>query len=189
MATAVEGEVMVDNSVKTEALALVEQARSLKVTNAEEYSHACEFGKEMASRYKKAEIYFDGLVSPAYAAYKNLVAARDAILKPLDAAKRYVSQLAANWQLEEKKRAEAEAEEQRRKAIKEEEDRKLEQAQTLAAEGRMEEAEQVLEEETIPVPVAANTQANVPKVAGTSSARIRYYVKVTNLTLLVKAIA
>lgn len=189
MATAVEGEVIVDQEIKSEALALIDQANAIKVTSAEEYRQACEFGRELASRIKRAENYFANLVEPAHTAWKRLVSARDAVLNPLEAAKKHVSQLAANWQIEERKRAEAQAEAERQKAIKEEEDRKLNQAATLAAEGRLEEAEQVISEPTIPVPVVANTTAAVPKVNGASKARVRYKVRVTSLQLLVKAIA
>jgi len=187
MATAVEP--TVDNEIKTEALALIEQARAIKVTNAAEYQQACDFGRELAGRIKRAEIYFENLIEPARTAWKRLTTARDAILTPMEQAKKHVSQLAANWQLEERKRAEAEAEQERIKAVRAEEDRRLQAAEALAAEGRQAEAEQLLVEEAIPMPIVANVSQNVPKVSGVSTARLYFGIEVTSLKLLVEAAA
>lgn len=175
-------------AVETEALELRSTLSALAITDQETYNKAVDARVEAKAWLRNAGEYFDGLVKPAYAAYKNLLDAKKAVIEPVENTVTAINRELLTWdqaqealrraeqvKLEQEARAKAEAE-------------RIQQAELLQAAGADEEAiEELLNE-----PVIATEMVAAPKTYEASKAvvyRDNYSGEVTDLKALVKYIA
>lgn len=161
-----------------ESVRTLDDARTLIVTNAEEYAQAGEFivgCKALAEQIKKE---FAEPKRKAHEAHKAIVAMEANALKPVEQAISAASATALAWkQAEDRKAKEQFDREQaeRRAAL---EKQKLEEAATLEQWGETDAAEQKLREAIVPIrPTPFESAA--PKVAGLST-RKQWKARIVN---------
>ncbi len=174
-------------AVKQQALALPDQARSLRIANDAQYQAAAKWLREVPKAVlKRADEVFDPIIASAHATHKEAVAQKRAVTAPALEAEQIVKGLIAGYlreqdrvRLEQQQRAEAEA---RRLA----EEEALVRAQTLQDAGRTVEADAVIAQPLMPAPVVVSMPA--PRAEGVGR-RTNYRAEVVNLGLLVRHVA
>lgn len=175
-------------AVETEALELRSTLSALAVTDQETYNKAVDARVKAKAWLRNAGEYFDGLVKPAYAAYKNLLDAKKAVIEPVENTVTAINRELLTWdQAQERIRREAQVKlEQEARARAEAE--RIQEAELLQAAGASEEAvEAVLE-----APVIVTEMVAAPKTYEVSKSvvyRDNYSGEVTDLKALVKYIA
>jgi hypothetical protein len=159
-----------------------------RIATAEEYTIVAEYGREANRIIKEAEEFYEPEVKQLYRLWKDKTEERALIVNPAEAIKSLAQRLTAAYQQEQER---LRLEEQRRleeEARKQAEEETLAAARALELEGRHEEAEALVESPYQAAPVVVTSF--VPKVAGVSSKpRDNWQVEVTDLKLLVKAVA
>lgn len=164
--------------LKESALSLVQQAERLEVTDAPSYEVVVEFMKACDRREKEINSLMDPICKAADMAHKEAVSQRNAMRKPITDAKQIASAKAGAYQARcEKERRELE--EAERERLRKEAEEAIEQGcLELEAEGRGEEAAELMGQalECIPEPVVKST---APKVEGTRTVSTWKY-RVTN---------
>ena len=151
------------NDTKQEIQLWRERAETIQVRNPEEMTAAEEVLKELRRRKKLWLEAVEKTVKSAHAAWKEAVAHRDSIAKPIDAAERVVKSRIADYVYEQRRKAEAErrrlqaeaeakAEAERQRAIK--------AAQRLKTEELRE--QRLAEAETMVAPVV-NVAPEIPE--------------------------
>lgn len=165
---------------------IVEAAKTATVTDVASKETAVGYGrllqastKELEELYKATKQSIDAIKKPVLDAEKQDLAAINAAKDALSSKIQVFNREQDRIHQEALRKAQEEA----RKA---EEERKLAEAIALEALGEKEEAEQVLNEDTMPIPVIV--QKPVAKVSG-EVAKETYTAEVTNLKELVKAVA
>lgn len=146
--------------LKTESLALVTAAKSLTITNTEEYTAA---GRELVriANVRKGIVFaFREPKQKAHEAHKAITKLEsDLLAYPTEAERLYKSKMAMFYREEESRRREAESIE-RARLIREEEERRLAEAGALARAGEHDAAEELVSQPVIapvvelPKPVA-----------------------------------
>ena len=158
-----------------------------KLASVEQYQDVAAIGIDAAKAKKDAEAFYADEIAVLHGTWKAKCNERSSIVDPAERIKNLAGRLCGEWQQEaERKRREEERrqeEEQRRLA----ETEALETAAALEKEGRTEEAEAIISTPVDVAPVSVAT--TVPRVNGVSKPRERYIPEVTNLILLVKAVA
>lgn len=142
------------------------------ISTDEEYEKAAEFGQQIKAKAKVVTDFFKPMKDSAYQAHKAVCDREKTMLKPLqDAEKTLKKSMTAYLQEKERKRKELEAKLQREAEA--ERERMLNEAATLEAEGKTEEAEAVLMDAQVTESVAtkAVVTMDVPKAKGVSSSK------------------
>lgn len=169
-----------EDPVLTRALATVDVANSLVITNQAHADHAQDLIKSVVGMYKAAEDIVAPPAAMAFEHYKKQVAHRDKYLVPLEKAKKSLSAKIGEWlaavarKAEEQRRAAEEKLRLEQIAIqKAEAEAKAKEAEALAAAGRQEEAANAMEEavaieQAPPAPVYVPPAPVAPKAKGIS---------------------
>ena len=170
------------------ALVLQKELALEKIPDDETYARVAKAGLDAAANIKSIESLLTPLKERRYAAWKRVCDVLKGKTQPFEDIKKKASRLVGAYQNEvQQKRLAAEAAERERIRL-EEERRRAQEAENLAAEGRIEEGIAVLESNQAPVaPVVSSYSA--PKVGGVSKAKETYKITVVNLMELVKAVA
>jgi hypothetical protein len=156
------------------------------ITTAEQFTLSDTVKKLVEDEKKIVLADIQPLVDDAHALHKKLVAKREAAIAPYDALRNALISGGTAYVREEKRKADEAAAALREQARKEAEEAALREAEELEAEGRTEEAEEVI---SAPISyVAPAPVSTVPKFDGRAyKAAPVYKAKVTNrMTFLAK---
>ena len=168
--------------VEQKALTVIDQAKMVKIVDAETYKEAGALWKSIEAMKKEVFETFDPIVRKAHAAWKEAIAQKDKYYAPLDEAHRAVKKLMSDYDLEQERLRLAEQRRLEEELRKQEEDRKLQEALDAEASGQKEEAAAILEEPvTAPPIILAKT---TPKVAGGPVYRTVWKFKIENAALI-----
>jgi hypothetical protein len=171
---------------------LIEQAAALQVADQATYDRAAEIATTLQGWIKEAEAHFDPDIEAAHKLHKSLCDKRTAFVKPLKEALDAMKVRAGNWFRTEQARIAEEnrkAQEAERARVEAERKKALDEAKAAAAKGDVAAAAaKVAESKTIEErPVQTATPA--PTAARGMSHRAQWTAEVTDLKVLVKAIA
>ena len=164
-----------NEDIKNEVDLIVSTAESMVISNNSDLEKATEFIKEIKTRYKSIESFYEPMVASAKQTYDTVRSERDKYLKPLKQIESEVKDLMNNYnnKMLQIQRAEAE----RIAKEKEENRQKLIEAERELANGN-ENAREKIEEllET----TSEDNKIEAPKISGMST-RIVYVVNITDL--------
>lgn len=152
------------NEVETKALSVVDQAKAVKIIDAESYTSAGVLWKSIGDMIKEVRDTFDPICEAAHKAHKAATAKRALYLDPLESAYKKVKQLMSDYDLEQDRIRRAEEERLREIARREEEERRLQEAIILESEGQSDVAEVVMEAPVYVAPVVI--PKTTPKMEG-----------------------
>lgn len=147
----------------------LEQARALKIYDAEEYKEAAEFGKGLKSLLKEIDETFDPIIASWNKGHKQSCATKKRHAEPVEKAIELVKEKMLAWQRTEKERQDKLLRDREAAAKRAEEERRLEEAQDLQDEGDLDAAIATLSAPIIPPPVIRVAQPVAPKVAGVAT--------------------
>jgi hypothetical protein len=166
-----------EQEFQNEALTLVDKAKSIQVSNQQEFEQAVDFGKGTSAFIKKVETFFKPLKQTAKAAHTALCEKEKEILKvPLEA-DAIVHATANKWKAEQKRIDDERLRiEQARLAKQAEEDRK--NLLRLLKEAGDKEALKQAKATPVEIP-KAEIQPGFQKVAGTRN-RVNWHFEVTD---------
>jgi hypothetical protein len=154
-----------DTSVETaKSNELVEQARAITITDSGAYQLAVEFGKGIKALQKAIVDKFAPHKKRAHAAWQGLCDDEKKDLAPTEEAERIVKEKILEFRRSEQKRLEDEQRDREKKAQKLEEDRRLQEAIDLEADGDRAGADEALQMPIAP-PIVGLKSAD-PKVSG-----------------------
>ena len=164
-----------NEDIKNEVDLIVSTAEAMVISNNSDLEKATEFIKEIKTRYKSIESFYEPMVASAKQTYDTVRSERDKYLKPLKQIESEVKDLMNNYnnKMLQIQRAEAE----RIAKEKEENRQKLIEAERELANGN-ENAREKIEEllET----TSEDNKIEAPKISGMST-RIVYVVNITDL--------
>lgn len=126
----------VNEAIEQQAMTTVEQARMIVVSSVPERTLAAEMGRAIASLDKEAEAFFGPMKKKAAEAHKEICAKENSVRKPLDDAKRYLSNQIGSFDLRLEQARRAEEARLQEEAIREAE----EESKRLAAEQAIDDA-------------------------------------------------
>lgn len=171
-----------DATIESKALALPDQAKLVTVTDNESMERANAFKLDIKAMIKEIDEWFKPLADKAFQSHRAITGRWNETKKPLQDADAHVTNQVKLYLAEVRRAQEAEEARLREIARKEEEERRLAEAAELEAEGRAEEADEILE---APVTyVAPVVRIETPKVDNRMY-RTQLKVRVTNrLTFL-----
>jgi len=160
-------EVLTEAQQKDWALVAVEQSKTHIVTNQLEYDNAAELIKDIKTRVKQIEAYWETEKGTAYATWKGLCAKEKQLLDPFTKAETELKNKMAAWQRQKMEEERILREEQER-FKKAEADRLLQEAAKAEQEGETEHSDYLVElaEQTESMTFKAPIQH---KTAGTSA--------------------
>jgi uncharacterized protein YhaN len=162
--------------VEEKALSIVDQAKAVKVTDAESYTAAGELFKSIVEMMKEVDRTFDPIIEAAHKSHKAALEQKKKYYDPLDKAKRSVKGLLSDYDREQERKKREEEARLREIARKEEEERKLAEALAAEAAGEKEEAEAIMEEPVYIPPVVVKKE--VPRVQGLSFRTVwKFHIK------------
>lgn len=156
--------------VSKKALSIPEQARAIKIVDAETYSQAGEVLITIKGLRKEIGAAFDPIIKKAHEAHKEAKAQKDKAEAPLIEAENILKPAISAYDREQERIRREEEERQREIARKAEEERKLREAEQAEKEGRTEEAQAIIEEPVYVPPVVL--EKTTPKVSGISKQTI-----------------
>lgn len=158
------------NEVEGRALSIVDQAKAVKVTDAETYTAAGALWNQLGDMIKEVKETFDPICKKAYEAHQEATKKRASFLDPLTAAQKSVKGLMAAWDAEQERirkaeearlEAERKAEEERLRKIeldKIEADRKAKEERLLEAAAAAEKAGNTEKAEELTVQAIETTE-------------------------------
>jgi hypothetical protein len=152
------------NEVESKALSVVDQAKAVKVVDVESYKFAGELWKGIGDMIKEVKATFDPICDAANKAHKAATAKRASFLDPLESVYKNVKRLMSDYDAEQeriRREEEARLREIERQA---EEERRLQEAIALEAQGEQEVAEAVMEAPVYVAPVVL--PKSTPKLQG-----------------------
>lgn len=152
------------NEVEIKAVSVVDQAKAVKIIDAESYTSAGVLWKSIGDMIKEVRDTFDPICEAAHKAHKAATAKRALYLDPLESAYKKVKQLMSDYDLEQDRIRRAAEERLREIARREEEERRLQEAIILESEGQTAIAEAVMEAPVYVAPVVI--PKTTPKMAG-----------------------
>jgi hypothetical protein len=170
---------------ETKAIAALELAKAMMVTNVEEYERGLRFFKDLKAHQKELDITFDASIKKAHEAHKEMVAAKKRHALPIEQAEAIIEQKCGVWKRNEESRLEKERLEREATARRQAEDDALARAAEAEKAGDKTEAEEIINTPVFVPPVAAKQAA--PKIGGVSTTKY-YSATVTDLKSLLKAI-
>jgi hypothetical protein len=168
-----------------DALQIVNEAKALKITTAEENEKAAEFCKTLKAFQAEIEASYRPIVDAANKAHKAACAELKSQLAPFEEGEKYLKAAMLSWSSAERERIAKTRREAEEKARKEAEEAALAEAEYLEATGDKAGAEAVI---SAPLAVAAVHVETVAKAEGTSI-RETYKARVVNIKALCLAIA
>jgi hypothetical protein len=174
----IQAEPTIENEQKSSAIKILEQARYLTITTAQDYDRAAEFTKQVKSLSKRIKNYWEPLKKSARASWQSLVDREKELLTPLEKAETEVKTKMAAYQRkvqEEERAARLLAE----KLKREEAERLLAQATEAADQGNEMESEILLAQAEIVESTKPAVQIQKPTATGVST-RTLYRARITN---------
>ena len=160
---------------------VVAQAQSITVETGEDYELACMFLQGIAGKKKQVEDVFGPIVRKAHEAHKEACAQMKKFTDPLAVAEMEVKRKVIVFRDEQERLRRQEEQRQAEIARKEQEQRAIDEAAQLEANGEKELAEIVLQDAaSAPAPVAV-VPSFVPKSSGISG-RVEWDFRVTDET-------
>ena len=151
-----------DATIESKALALPDQAKLVTVTDNESMERANTFKLDIKAMIKEIDEWFKPLADKAFQSHRAITSRWNETKKPLQDADAHVTNQVKLYLAEVRRAQEAEEARLREIARKEEEERRLAEAAELEAEGRADEADEVLSE---PITyVAPVVRIETPKV-------------------------
>lgn len=163
---------------------IVAKVTSIHIADQSSYQMAVEYAKGIKAVGKDIEMFCEDGIKSAHATWKTLLATRDEKLKPLQEAERILKGKMVQFTEEEERKRKIEEARIREELRKREEEARLAQAVELEAEGRSEEAMQVIE---APVYAPAVTLPKVEQPKGVSYREV-WSAQVTDLKALCRAV-
>lgn len=165
---------------------IVESAKGIQITDAESKELAVQHGRLLQASVKSVGELYTSTKQSIDSVKKPVLEAEKQDLGEINSAKDALGAKLLTWNTEQAKIHAEQLRKAQEQARKDEEERKL--AEAIAAEqaGEKEEAEQILNEETMPMPVIV--QSPQVKVAG-EVGKTTYAAEVTNLMELIKGVA
>ena len=167
----------------SQALVVVTEARALTVKTDEDYARAQEMWMSLRQQMKNLDAAYDDLIKASYALWKQNLAKKAAYYDKVEDGAKFLKSIMGNYESEQKKKREAEESRLRAIAIKEEEDRKLQEALNAPKE----EQDAILAEPIVIAPVVVPD--TTPKVKGGPVYRTIWNAEVTSLIELVQSVA
>lgn len=125
--------------VETKALTIVDEAKAIVVRDAETYTKAGHFWKDIRAMRSEVAATFDPLIKQAHELHKNTLSKKNEIDKPLEIAERQVKSLMGAYDAEQERIRKAEQDRLAEIARKEEEARIAEELRILEEERKAEE--------------------------------------------------
>jgi hypothetical protein len=180
--------------VQSEALTITGRAKELVIKSDPDFVAVGEFLKAIKGLQAEVDSAFDEIISLAHAAHKKALEKKKIAYVPLLAAEAVIKPKIAAWMNEQERiRREAQAKadrEARLKAEQEAEAKRIRLAEELCEQGKLEEAEAVLEDTEIGYvePERVVVQPTMSKVAGLS-VRKTPIAELDDLKMLLNAIA
>jgi hypothetical protein len=151
-----------DATIESKALALPDQAKLITVTDNDSMELANTFKLDIKAMIKEIDEWFKPLADKAFQSHRAITGKWNETKAPLKAADDHVTNQVKLYLAEVRRKQEAEEARLREIARKEEEERRLAEAAELEAEGRADEADEVLSE---PITyVAPVVRIETPKV-------------------------
>ena len=141
-----ETAINLEPEVESRALAIPEQAKLITVTDNESMEKANTFKLDIKAMMKEVDEFFKPMADKAFAAHRAITGKWNETKAPLKDADAHVTQQIKLYLAEVRRKQEAEEARLREIARKEEEERRLAEAEALEKEGRPEEAEEILSE-------------------------------------------
>jgi len=170
------------------ALVLQQVVAIEKIVNEGQFQQVATAGLEAAANIKALEAYVNPIKERAYARWKRITTVLSEKTAPFLEVKTKSSRLIGAYQHAVEQQRMAEEAAQRARLMEEEARLRAQQAEQLAAEGRIEDGVALLESPVMTTaPVAATTQA--PKAQGVTNAAEKWSAEVVDLMTLVKAVA
>ena len=152
--------IKLDATIESKALAIPEQAKLITVTDNESMERANTFKLDIKAMIKEIDEWFKPLADKAFQSHRAITGKWNETKAPLKAADDHVTNQVKFYLAEVRRKQEAEEARLREIARKEEEERRLAEAEALEKEGRPEEAEEILSEPityVAPAPVKMET--------------------------------
>jgi cobalamin biosynthesis protein CbiD len=159
-----EPAVNLNQEMENKALAIVDEAHLILVTDNDSMEKANQFNLDIRQAIKDINDWFDPMVKKAHEAHRSLTAKRSETLKPLEDASAHVTKQVKLYLAECRRKEEEEAERLREIARKQAEEEQLARALDAEQSGNADEANEILE--TAPVYVAPVPVVDRPKVDG-----------------------
>lgn len=156
--------------VAQKALTVPEQARAIKIVDADTYSQAGEVLLTIKGLRKEIGAAFDPIIKKAHEAHKEAKAQKDRAEAPLIEAENIIKPAIAAYDREQERIRRAEEERQREIARKAEEDRRLREAEQAEKEGDTATAQAIIDEPVYVPPVVI--ERTTPKVQGISMQKV-----------------
>ena len=141
-----ETAINLNQEIESKALAIPEQAKLITVTDNESMERANTFKLDIKAMMKEVDDFFKPMADKAFAAHRAITGKWNETKAPLKAADDHVTNQVKLYLAEVRRAQEAEEARLREIARKEEEERRLAEAEALEKEGRPEEAEEILSE-------------------------------------------
>jgi hypothetical protein len=161
-----------EQTLQAEAAALEIRAGTLVVSDDQEYQEAAEFARMLKTKAGEITAFFKPMKDSAHKAHKQVCDREKEMLAPLAKAEKVIKQAMSSYLDEQEKRRKA-AEASARLAVQAEAEKLLCQAVALEAQGRISEADAIVDEAEI-IEEAAGSVAvgfSMPSVKGVSSSR------------------
>lgn len=171
-----------EDEVTQEVATIEDQAKALQVVDAESYIAAGELWKSIKALRKKVADTFDDIISAAHLAHKKAVEKKKMHDNPLDAAERIVKTAMSNYDLAQERIRKAEEDRLREIERKAEEERRLQEAIALEAQGEKEVAEAVMEAPVYVAPVVI--PKTTPKLQGGPVFQTRWDFEVIDANII-----
>jgi len=179
------------NEVETKALSIVDQAKAVKIIDAETYTAAGGLWKSIKDMMKEVSDTFDPLIEANHRAHKAALEKKAKFYAPLDAAYRSVKQLMSTYDLEQERIRKAEQDRLAAIARRAEEERLLAEAAAVEAEARAngatkeeaaQQADAVIAEPVYVAPIIVAKAT--PKLAGGPVFQTRWDFEIVNESLI-----
>lgn len=172
-ATSATIEVATSDKEKELSIAIADltgEVKKLVITNEYDYRRAAEFGRAIKQEVAAVKDFFKPLKDAAHKAHAAICEKEKNSLKPLERAEKLIKSSMSNY-LEEQDRVRKEAEERARREAEAAMERKLNEAVALSEQGKVNEANAVLEEAEIMNSVASSLTYgdDKPKADGVST--------------------
>ena len=173
-------------AIESKALALPEKARLIVVDSSDGMTMADDTVNVIDAMIKEIDGTFQPMANKAHLAHKAITTKWAEIKQPLTDAKSYLVSQVKQYKIKLREAAEAEEKRLREIALKEEEDRRMKEAEQAEKEGNHEEAEAIIQEEIyVPPPVV---KVEMPKVNNTKY-RVMPRARIINKMDVIKAVA
>lgn len=168
--------------IQRESTSMLDKAKGLTVLCDEDYTVAGEFIMGCKALQKKIEEYHNPIVAQWHDGHKASIQRRDQDLDPVKQAIRIASASALTYKQEQERLAREEAQRIERERIKREEEERLKLAAELEAQGKTEQAAEVVAQ-PIATPRPTKIESPVPKVQGLST-RGKWVAEIVNPDLV-----